>query len=248
MMDAAQANRRNALTRYLDGIERLGAGSDYESLYLWPGTPMDSDHQPVIAKRVGVDDYQLDDPRSRSALVISTLRKLIAAPLSSVDERFELLDLACGDAVVLWQVKKAFPSALCVGVDCNKGRFPTHDPAASDGVALYRGYLQHVLAEPPPHRLDVILMLNSYRGWESAHLREAESDLPEQADAWFARSGRHVIVTATTRQIKRLRHHGWLVDELGKGEDDSTMICMSPDQGRSAVARLAKRTRRWLAR
>jgi hypothetical protein len=70
-------------------------------------------------------------------------------------------------------------------------------------------------------------MLNTYRGWESADLRESEQDLPQKADAWFARNSRFVIITATRDQIARLSCEGWFVETLGKGEDESTMICMS---------------------
>jgi hypothetical protein len=97
------------------------------------------------------------------------------------------------------------------------------------GVLLHKGYLQHLFVQSPGngHRFDVTVMLNTYRGWESADLRESEQDLPEQADAWFTRNSRFVIVTATPDQIARLGREGWFVDVLGSGEDESTMICMS---------------------
>src|SRR6185503_607306 len=37
--------------RYLAAIERQGAGSAYEELYLWPRTPLTPDHQEIIARR-----------------------------------------------------------------------------------------------------------------------------------------------------------------------------------------------------
>jgi hypothetical protein len=231
--------------RYLAEIEKQGASSDYESLYLWPRTPIGADLQDVIARRVGVNDYQVDDPRSRSGLIIRKLRELVDDPDSPLDERFRLLDVACGDAVVLWQIKKAFPDSSCFGIDCNKGVFVTNATATEDGVLIFKGYLQHLFAQPPPEPLDVTMMLNTYRGWESADLREAEKDLPEQVDDWFARYSRYAIVSATADQIKRLRRQGWSVHELGCGEDESTLICMTRGQGGSWTGSLRSRLRRW---
>jgi hypothetical protein len=236
--------------RYLAEIELLAEGSKYEELYLWPRTPLTPDHQEIIARRVGVSDLDIDDARSRPALIIGKLRELVADPGSPVDERFRLLDIACGDAVVLWQIKKAFPDARCFGIDCNKGLFSTNAAAMDEGVALYKGYLQHLFARPVPDRdqFHVAVMLNTYRGWESADLHEYEQDLPEQADTWFARNSRYAIVTATRDQIKRLRGQGWHVEELGKGEDDSVMICAAREQPHGWLARPADRLGRLVVR
>ena len=235
--------------QYLSGIEALASNSEYEHLYLWPRTPLTPDHQAVIATRVGVGDLAVDDPRSRSALIIRKLRELIADRAPGMSERFRLLDVACGDAVVLWQIKKAFPQAGCHGIDCNKGVFATNANAIEQGVVLHEGYLQHLFAQSPAdgRKFDMTLMLNTYRGWESAALRESERKLPEQADAWFAKNSRFVIVTATQTQIERLRRQGWYVEELGKGEDVSIMICASREYRRSWLARVMGWIRRRLS-
>jgi hypothetical protein len=250
MTETGRTSTTDWTHEYLGEIERLGESSEYESLYLWPRTPLTPDHQEVIARRVGVDDFQVDDPRSRPALIIGKLRELVADERSGVDARFRLLDIACGDSVVLWQIKQSFPDATCVGVDCNKGLFTTNAQAVDAGVILYKGYLQHLFTRSPgeDRRFDVTLMLNTYRGWQSADLREAEKDLPQQADGWFATNARYTIVTATPDQIKRLRREGWWVEELGKGEDDSTMICMSRVQRGPWLAYTAARVRALVAR
>ncbi len=239
MMEARRAEVADWATLYLGGIEEMGVDSEYEDLYLWPRTPLNPDLQDVIARRVGVDDFEVQDPRSRSAMIVTRLRELIDDPAAGMRDDFRLVDVACGDAVVLWQIKKAFPRADCHGVDCNKGVFSTHAQAMAEGVLLHKGYLQHLFVRSPPdgHRFDMALMLNTYRGWESADLRESERDLPEQADAWFARNSRFVVVTATRAQITRLRREGWFVAELGKGEDESIMICASREYRRSRLAR-----------
>jgi hypothetical protein len=231
---------------YLGGIEELAEGSEYESLYLWPRTPLTPDHQEIIERRVGVNDYQVDDPRSRSAMIIKKLRELVGDSTSPLGERFSLVDLACGDAVVLWQVQKAFPNASCYGVDCNRGLFTTNESATQAGVGLYKGYLQHVFTRDPDTPFDMTLMLNTYRGWESADLRDEEKELPLQADDWFGRNSRYVIVTAVPAQIKRLRREGWWVEELGKGEDASTMICMSRLERGGIARQVASRLKGWL--
>lgn len=220
--------------QYLSDLEQEGVGSPLEGLYLWPRTPVaeGADLQAVIKKRVGASDYEVDDPRSRSAMIIVKLRSLVADPDSGLGEDFRVLDIACGDAVVLWQIQRVFPDASCYGVDCNKGVFEPHAQVMKDGVLLYKAYLQHLFPRLPAgdRKFDVTLMLNTYRGWESADLREEEQDLPQQADEWFATGSRYVIVTATNAQIHRLRQEGWSVEVLGKGEDESTMICMSRGQ------------------
>jgi hypothetical protein len=233
---------------YFAEIEARGEGFEYEALYLWPRTPIGpTDLQEVIARRMGgASDYDVSNPRSRSALIIDKLQELLADPASGLTDGFRLLDIACGDAVVLWEVKKAFPHAECHGLDCNKGLFATHEGAMQQGVLLHKGYLQHLFVQAPAngHRFDATVMLNTYRGWESADLRESEQDLPEQADTWFARNSRFVIVTATRDQIARLGREGWFVEELGKGEDESTMICMSREYRGRPGGRLRRLFRR----
>jgi len=132
-----------------------------------------------------------------------------------------------GDAIVLWQVKKAFPQAQCYGIDCNIGQFGTHEMVEREGVELFNGFIQHLFVSEPIVPFDLVLMLNTYRGWESADLREHERDLPLLADAWLAKNVRYTIVTATDLQIRTWRQVAFVVARLGKGEDNSTMVCVS---------------------
>lgn len=216
---------KSSHVEYLRNLESLAAQCRQEDLYLWPRTPMGHDHQGEIVERVGVSDYDVDNRSSRPALIIRQIQTLIRHGLVGAD--FSLYDIACGDAIVLWQIKKAFPQAWCYGVDCNKGKFGTHDMVQLRGVKLFNGYIQQLFASDPPVPFDLALMLNTYRGWESADLREHELELPRLADAWFAHNARYTIVTATGLQIRRLKQLGFVVARLGKGEDDSTMVCTS---------------------
>jgi len=210
---------------YLRNLEALAARCRQEDLYLWPRTPMGHDHQEKITDRMGVSDYDVDNRSSRPTLIIRQIRGLIRQGL--IGATFSLLDIACGDGIVLWQIKRAFPHARCYGVDCNRGKFGTHDMVQRGGVELFNGYIQHLFAGDPPVPFDLALMLNTYRGWESADLREHERDLPQLADAWLARNVRFTILTATDLQIRRHRQVGLVVTRLGKGEDDSTVVCFS---------------------
>jgi hypothetical protein len=128
---------------------------------------------------------------------------------------------------VLWQIKKAFPRARCYGVDCNKGKFGTHDMVQREGVELFNGFSQHLFASDPSVPFDMALMLNTCRGWESADLREHERDLPLLADAWFAKNARYTILTATKPQVRRLKQVGFALARMGRSEDNSTMVCIS---------------------
>lgn len=212
---------------YLRDVEAVGAGSRKADLFLWPDTPLrdGDDLQEEIIDRVGVSDRDASSRRSRPVLIIRQIRALIDRGLIGPD--FSICDIACGDALVLWQVKKAFPQAYAAGLDCNRGTFGTHDMVQRAGVELFGGYLQHLFASEPPVPFDVVLMLNTYRGWESADLRRHELDLPRLADAWFARNARYTIVTATNRQIRDLRRAGFSVARLGPGEDASSLVCLS---------------------
>jgi hypothetical protein len=210
---------------YLKGLQALALEHDIQQFYLWPRTPIKSDLQDEIIQRVGVSDFDVSNRCSRSSQIVRLIRALLNDRLISDD--FSILDFPCGDAIVLWQIKKTFPLANCYGLDCNKGTFLTHDMVQRDGVVLYRAFLQQLFVTNPKEPFDLAVMLNTYRGWEFADLRDHETNLPGQADAWFARSAKYTVVTATDTQRERLRGLGFSAIEIGKGEDDSRMICIS---------------------
>jgi hypothetical protein len=218
-----------SLVEYLRGIESQAAGSDLSRFYLWPRTPIGEEIQDRIRERVGVGDLEVENPESRPATILRFLRDSIERSSLPVDST--VLDVACGDALVLLQLKKAVPALRAFGLDCNKGKFPSHAQAEAAEVPITAGYIQHLFATPPPVPFDVVLMLNTYRGWESADLRPHEAELPEMADEWFSRSARVVILTATKTQARRLMKKGWTVGRIGKGEGGSIMIALSRDAG-----------------
>lgn len=216
---------RDQQHEYLSGLERMASCEDLTQFYLWPRTPCTSTLQEEIISRVGVSDFDLHQAHSRPAQIVSLLRTLSAASL--IDDEFSILDLLCGDGIVLWQIKRSFPRANCYGVDCKKDGYETHEMIQFDGVKLYKAFLQHVLSADCGKPFDVAIMLNTYRGWEYADLREDEQNLPDSANDWFMRNARFTLLTATSFQTNHLREVGFFVKGIGNGEDDSEMICIS---------------------
>ena len=182
-------------------------------------------HQEKILQRVGISDYDTNDPRSRSTLIIDCLGKLIRG--GKISYPFVLADICGGDAIVGTKIKEHFMLSEVIVQDCFKGKFSTHTQAHERGVKLYGGWLQHLVEGDLTNKIDVVLMLNTFRGWHSAKLRPHEQDIPMKTLLWFERNSKFFIVTATVDQIKFLEQRGLTIVLLGKGEDDSYMVCAS---------------------
>jgi len=215
----------NNHVEYLQKLEDQASMHAEEDFYLWPRTPIKADLQEEIVQRVGVSDLYPGAENSRPAQIIRLIEMLLNQRL--VRKRFSLIDFPCGDAIVLWQIKKAFPFADCYGLDCKKDLYSTHSMIKNDGVILYCAFLQHLFESNPTEPFDIAVMLNTYRGWEYADLRDNEKNLPMLADSWFARNAKFAVITATEVQIDKLRSLGFTTIEIGKGEDDSGMVCIS---------------------
>lgn len=203
----------------------MASRQDLSQFYLWPRTPIQADLQKEIVQRIGVSDFDLSQQHSRPSQIIRLVRALLNERL--VGDDFSILDLPCGDAIVLWQIKRSFPLANCYGLDCNKGLFDTHDMVRRDGVSLYRAFIQDLFSIDCEEPFDLALMLNSYRGWKYAELRPHEQNLPQLADKWFEKNVRFTVLTATDSQVSHLCDLGFSAIEVGKGEDDSKMVCIS---------------------
>lgn len=208
-------------------VENKGAKVNIKDFYLWPNTPPPPDsHQEKIIQRVGAADYETNNPKSRTNLLIKSIIKLLSA--NKISYPFVLADICGGDAVICTKIKEYFPYAEIINQDCFKGKFSTHKKATEQGVKLYGGYLQHLVEENlSTAKIDIVLMLNTFRGWQSAQLRDNEQNIPVKTLEWFKRNSKFFIVTATKSQIEFLTETGLKVDILGKGEDDSFMICVS---------------------
>lgn len=212
-------------TSYLSCLQQSSESSDVSSLCLWPNTPIDGTIQERIRERVGAADDELENRLSRPSRIIRWIERMVKA--GCVPPAFSLLDIACGDALILCSVKKRFPESQCHGLDANKGAFTGHVSAERLGVHLFRGFIQHLFSQPEAPVFDVLLMLNTYRSWQSAQLRPGEQSLPQQADQWLQTHGRYVILTMTAEQLTSWRRRGFNVKRLGKGEERSMMVVCS---------------------
>lgn len=138
-----------------------------------------------------------------------------------------VIDIACGDARVLLETSRRAPDAHCFGVDLHVGAFAPHSDALALGVELRRVLIQDLFAEPAPVPVDFAVMLNTYRGWDSADLRDDEADLPSLADGWFDASARFTLLTMRADQIEDWRTRGYRHLDLGRGEDESRMVILT---------------------
>jgi SAM-dependent methyltransferase len=199
----------------LEGQERATLTKD---VLLWPGTPI-KQLQDQIIQMQGAGDLG-DVFFARPKQIIDELHRLRLA--GQIPHDFSILDICCGDGLVLWKIKKEFPGAYCYGIDINKNVPDTHAMVQNDGVKLYRVSIQRLFVSIPPQIFDVATMLNTYRGWHSAILRGSEQTLPEQADVWLAKNSFHSIVTMNADQIVAWSdREGFSI--IGKGEQDSRM-------------------------
>jgi len=199
--------------------------------YLWPRTPVNN-LQAEIWRRCGASDWNLKHRDCRARNILETLGELMDNDL--LPRPFTVLDLCCGDGVILTHIGREFLDAHCYGIDLL--RYPEHRIGETrGGCAFYRAPLQEVVAGPPPRTIDVCLMLNTFRGWDRADLPKAEHQLPQKTLAWMRKHCRFVFVTATVAQREWLMREGFFVWVVGKGEDDSYLTCGFPCDDGSGV-------------
>ena len=213
----------SSINRYFMKLAADSAFLSKPDYYLWPRTPT-ANLQAEIWQRVGVSDHMMYDCRSRPSKIIRMLHQLIDNKL--LREDFNLLDICCGDAVILTHIQRSFPDAHCYGIDLNAWEYADHSDAFEEGVELYAIPMQILFQRPAPVQLDVCVMLNTYRSWDAADLRLHERNLPYLADDWFKQNSKYTILTVTPSQNKRLRRKGFWVIGMGRGEDDSEMVCV----------------------
>lgn len=206
---------------FLARLEQNAANIRTDDVYLWPRTPV-SNMQAEIWTRVGHSDW--GKQRGRPGIITRTLAQMVDEKLLRDD--FTFLDICTGDGLIPWQVQRGFPLAGCHGVDINKGQLDAHVMVQRQGVHLWRIPIQDLFAADDVGRFDVVCMLNTYRGWTSADLRDGESQLPEQADRWLRAHARYIFVT--THDTQQQIDAGFWVRCLGNGEDNSTLVLMWP--------------------
>ncbi|MHA2046503.1 MAG: hypothetical protein ACW99G_17080 [Candidatus Thorarchaeota archaeon] len=210
---------------YLRQLEQQSEQNHTEELYLWPRTPI-SNLQAEAWQRVGVSDWRADDPRSRPAQIVKVINNLLYNWL--IPESFSIVDICCGDALILWHLKRKYPMSLCCGVDLNAGRQETHPMVSDSGVRLFRVPIQRLFKNSTSVLFDVAIMLNTYRGWEAAQLHDDEKWIVAECQHWLRQHAKFTILTCTDDQWVALRDQGFWVTTIGKGEDDSNMVLIFP--------------------
>ena len=229
-----------------------------------PGDAQIKDFQSSITKKYGISDYDITE--GRPAPIISQLKVLLERGFIKSD--FSVIDICCGDALVLMQIKKAFPESKCYGVDFLAGKINTHREVEEAGVELHRVLLQDLLSESPEEKFDIAIMLNIYRSWTKwlnselygsalALIDNESSDnadsLQVSTDKWLGSNANYSILTARVDQVLSFPRKGFKFQYLGDGESGSALVCISmngelPIQLRSRLLFWVYRIRKFLGR
>lgn len=216
------------IEKYLESIRESGKNSKLEDLYLWHGTPKTDTLQDQIKNSVGARDDDINNPKSRTYRIQREIKQLLV----NMGGQIRIVDICCGDSIVLLELKKSIPEIDGYGIDCNIDKFSTHDTCREAGIHLIKGYLQHVMNPDIARQLgdekfEFVLMLNTYRGWEYANLREEEKMLPQWADEFFFMHVKYSFITASAHQIIALMKKGFDVKILGRGEGSAILIVLT---------------------
>ncbi len=210
------------------------ANSDEEKI-LWPDTPVekDNDLQEQIFNSCGVRDVDAFNKKSRTYKISKAILQICE---KEGGESISIIDICCGDGLVLLGLKKRFPLLKAYGLDLNKGVFSSHKECEENGVEIYKGYIQDLFNSENANRfltdngtvdrIDLAIMLNTYRSWETAILRDDEKDLPALAERFFKDYCKYIVLTATGRQIIGFIKNGFNVKVLGRGERTSIMCLL----------------------
>lgn len=190
------------------GLEQDTSAGD---TILWPNTQL-SRMQHRIREFQGVADTD-GSPKSRPAQIIAFLEKQFGTT------RFSILDLLCGDAIVLQMIANSLPCDA-YGIDLQLRKIPS--PSHYDNkLHLYQVSLQKLLPRNPPWRFDVAMMLNTYRDWPSSGLGQVDArKLKIATDEWMQKNASMSILTATDKQIAQMDN----VEIFGTGEQGSELV------------------------
>jgi hypothetical protein len=180
---------------------------------LWKDTDISSIQQ-FIKKKQGAADNEIRKKNCRTRIIRTYLKSLVDK--EKITCNFRLVDLFCGDAIIITYLKKYFKTAEIIGVDIN--RFDTHEEAKKSGVEIKYKYVQKYI-KTRREKIDVLLMLNTYRNYSLSGMTKREFD---KINKWMLKTCRHAIITA--KNIKRIKKYGFKPLIIGKGEGNSMMI------------------------
>lgn len=200
---------------YFSNIEKKCRDLNEKDFILWPTTDINEKIQNWIKERYGCED-DINKNGSRPNIISNIIS-------NNFKDNLSILDICCGDAIILNQLKIRFPNSTAIGFDINKGKFEQHKESDEIGVHLYYGIIQELFKNDLPEKIDIIIMLNTFRSWHTARLRDNEKDLPEISTKWLINNSKNLILTVNEDQLnyfKSIRK----VKILGKGEEKSHFI------------------------
>lgn len=179
----------------------------------WTDTKL-SDIQSNIKYRQGVCDYQIYSRRCRTTIILEYIEKLISE--GKINHYFTLIDLFCGDAIIIRLLKEHFDRAVIIGVDINK--IDGHQEAIEYGVEIKYQYV-HDYIKDRKEPVDIVLMMNTYRNIKASGMTKQEFS---KINKWLLKYAAHPIVT--TSNIKKAKKDGFNPLVIGKGEGSSDMV------------------------
>jgi hypothetical protein len=200
-------------------VEQRCRAANAQDYLLWPNTDT-RDMQAWILEHLGVTD-DINASGSRPRHIESGIQGLLDR--GQITAGFSIVDICCGDALILEQIKAKHDACVAIGFDINANRIPTHDRVRTAGVHLYFGYIQELFKQDIEVEIDIGMMLNTYRAWDRARLRTGERDLPDLANRWLRKNCRHLVLTATDSQIASFER----VEIIGSGEQDSKLVLVT---------------------
>ena len=165
--------------------------------------------QSNVKNQYGMSDLE---PYSRTSTVCDAV--------SLVENCTSFLDICCGDAYILTSVKTKFPKISSFGIDVKTYKY--HKEAKNKDVQIFNIPIQRLVEVKFPSKFDIVMMLNTYRGWEYSRLKN-QGSFEEKMNLWFKDHANNLILTAHPEQIKKLNDLGFNSTMLGKGEQDSFM-------------------------
>jgi len=179
----------------------------------WTDTKL-SDIQSNIKHRQGVRDFQTSYSHCRTTIIRDYIEKLISQ--GKIKPSFTLIDLFCGDAIIIRLLKEHFKRATVIGVDINEIR--GHEGAIGAGVEIKYQYV-HDYIKDRKEPVDIVLMMNTYRNIKASGMTKQEFG---KINKWLFKYVAHPIVT--TSDIKKAKKYGFNPLIIGKGEGSSKMV------------------------
>lgn len=181
----------------------------------WTDTPL-NDIQSNIKRKQGAYDYEVYNKNCRTTIIRDYIKELIFE--GKIEKNFTLVDLFCGDAIIIRLLKQRFKLADITGVDIHK--FKEHEAAIDVGVKFKYEYVQEYIKDCRD-KIDIVLMMNTYRNFKTSNMTERDF---RKINKWILKVANHAIVTVNISDIKKVKRRGFKPLKIGKGEASSDMV------------------------